>query len=312
LFERYFGAGSRGATPNLASVGKSFTSVAAGMLVQEHASLFPDSLNTRVFSERLLPSTVFPVRDKRKLDIRLGHLLTMTSGFRGNTPGFIRGRGVPVDPPGPDGWQAVRDEAAIESDLWCDPGSGYSYATAGVHLVSMMIRHVSSIELEEYLRRKLGNPLGWKGWGFGYRRPEITHTPGGGGIQLRAPDILKFGETMLDGGRYGGRQLIPADYVRDCGRPSQFNPHCPYSLQFDINAGGQVPSAPHDSYWKMGSGGHCLYLIPSLELVVWKLGGRDDQYGLKPNGAAFVPVSDAKTAAHTTLERVVAALRPLR
>ena len=48
---------------------------------------------------------------------------------------------VVIDPPGLDGWQAVVDSAAIDADLWCAPGAGYSYATAGVHLLSMMVRH---------------------------------------------------------------------------------------------------------------------------------------------------------------------------
>jgi CubicO group peptidase (beta-lactamase class C family) len=308
LFERYFGAGSPDAAPNLASVGKSFTSVAAGMLMHEHRSLFPAGLDTRVYSERLLPATVFPLKDERKRDIRLGHLLTMTSGFRGNSPGFVQGKSVTIDPPGPDGWQAMRDEAAIASDLWCGPGAGYSYATAGVHLVSMMVRHVSGMELAAYIDHKLAKPLGWKNWGYGYKRPEITHTPGGGGIQLRAADILKFGDLM----RRGGGGIIPADYVRQCGRTCRFNPHSPYSLQFDINAGGQVSEAPRDAYWKSGSGGHCLYIVPSLRLVIWKLGGRDEQYGIASDGKPFSPADDAQTAVRRTLALAVQALQGSR
>lgn len=308
LFERYFGAAGPDAAPNLASVGKSFTSIAAGILIAEHPRLFPHGLDTRVFSDRLLPEGALPPNDARKRNIRLGHLLTMTSGFRGNSPGFVHGRSVPIEPPGLDGWQALRDEAAIASDLWCDPGAGFSYATAGVHLVSMMIRHVSGMELEAYVREKLAKPLGWSGWGYGYRRPEITHTPGGGGIQLRAADIVRFGETLLG----GGRGIIPAGYVRRCGRPSRYNPHCPYSLQFDINAGGQVPEAPLDAYWKSGSGGHCLFLVPSRELVIWKLGGRDDQYGIAPGGKPFTPADDAQTAVRRTLALTLAALRDSR
>jgi CubicO group peptidase (beta-lactamase class C family) len=50
-----------------------------------------------------------------------------------------------------------------------------------------------------------------------------------------------------------------------------------YSLQFNVNTGGGIPELPRDAFWKLGSGGHALYVVPSLDLVVWKLGGRDDQ-----------------------------------
>jgi CubicO group peptidase (beta-lactamase class C family) len=308
VYERYFGRAHRDATPNLASVGKSFTSIAAGILMHEHRKLFSKGLDMRVYDGSFLAHSP---TDERKRDIRLGHLLTMTSGLRGNSPGAVNGRPVPVDPPGPDGWQAMTDDAATNTALWCDPGAGYSYATAGVHLVSMMVRHVSGLELEEYLRQRVAKPLEWKQWGFGYKRPEITHTPGGGGIQLRSADILRFGEMMLRGGKWNGKQIVPVDYVRMCARSSPFNPHSPYSLQFDVNGTGQA-RAPRDAYWKTGSGGHAIYVVPSMKLVIWKLGGRDEQYnpsdtddGSRAGFRTSVPPNEA---ARRTLEMTVAAL----
>ena len=309
LYERYFGRAHRDATPNLASVGKSFTSIAAGILMHERPKLFPSGLDTLVYDDRLFPHAP---GDERKRLIKLGHLLTMTSGIRGNSPGFVRGKSVPVDPPGLDGWQALQDTAAINADLWCEPGAGYSYATAGVHFVSMIVRHVSGVELEEYLRTRVAKPLGWGKWGFGYQRKEITHTPGGGGIKLRAPDVIRFGEMMLRGGKWNGNQIVPADYVRLCGSESPFNPHYPYSLQFDVNATGQA-AAPRDAYWKSGSGGHAVYIIPSMKLVVWKLGGRDEQYDVSDRDdgsrADFRTAVPPAEAARRTLEMTVAALR---
>jgi CubicO group peptidase (beta-lactamase class C family) len=76
--------------------------------------------------------------------------------------------------------------------------------------------------------------------------------------------------------------------VRHATTKSQYNPHFPYSLQFDVNTDGDVPELPRDAYWKRGSGGHCFYVVPSLDLVVWKLGGRDDQYSQSNTG--FAPI----------------------
>ena len=55
VYERYFGKGHREATPNLASIGKSFTSVAVGILLDERRDSFPEGLDTKVFTAAYLP-----------------------------------------------------------------------------------------------------------------------------------------------------------------------------------------------------------------------------------------------------------------
>jgi CubicO group peptidase (beta-lactamase class C family) len=280
--ERYFGRGSRDAMPNTASCGKSYTAIAVGILIAQRPELFPDGLDQKVWTPRYLPPEAFPPSDPRKTEIRLGQLLSMTAGLRGNNPGYVRGKPVTLDPPGPDGWQAMVDATALGGDLWCRPGTGYSYATASIHVASLVLHHVSGMELRDFVARYLAEPLGWGRFEWGYRRPEITHTPGGGGIAPRSTDMLRFAYMLLRKGRWRGRQVVPAEYVAQCGRPSRYNPHYPETLTFENNSDGRIAGVPRDAFWKAGSGGHCFYVIPSLDLAVWKLGGRDDQYGQPP------------------------------
>jgi len=291
-YERYFGLGSRDATPNLASCGKSFTSIAVGILMAERPGAFPEGLDTKVFTPAYLPSEAFPLSDPAKADIKLGQLLCFSAGIRGNNPCYVNGKEVTIDPPGPDGAPAMIEDVALgkrditsggkmtsAATLWCRPGEGYSYATSSAHLASMVLRRMSGMELQEYVRQKLAEPMGWGLWGWGYRNAKaVTHTPGGGGIALRATDMLRFGYLLLHHGRWADKQLVPADYVNACGRKSPYNPHYPYSLQFNVNTDGDIPEYPRDAFWKSGSGAHMLYVVPSLDLVVWKLAGRDGQY----------------------------------
>lgn len=139
---------------------------------------------------------------------------------------------------------------------------------------------------------------------------------------MRATDMLRFGYLLVRGGRWKDRQLVPRHYVLQCGRQSSYNPHFPYSLQFDVNTDGHERSIPRDAFWKSGSGGHAFYVVPSLDLVVWKLGGRDGQYatsdtGRRPSPAAQEQVAersgwheivDARTALHRTLAMVIRAV----
>ena len=335
VYEKYFGLGDRDATPNLASCGKSFTSAAVGILLHLRPDLFPHGLNQRVYTPDYLPPEAFPMPDPRMGEIRLGHLLAMTAGIRGNNPAYVRGRQTTIDPAGPDGAPACVDAVAFGSEglyqqrrystktLWCRPGEGYSYATASAHIASVVVRQATGGELADFIARHLARPLGWGRWGYAYRNArEVTHTPGGGGIALRATDMLRFGYLLAKAGRWNGVPVIPREYVRHCGRRSPFNPHFPYSLQFDVNSGGQDPDVPRDAFWKSGSGGHALYMVPSLELVVWKLGGRDGQYspadtGLEPSPApperiaersGWKETVDADTARRRTLAMVVGAV----
>lgn len=313
VYERYFGRASREAAPNTASCGKTFTSVAMGILMAERPELFPNGLDQEVYTPRYLPPEAFPLNDPRKARIKLGQLLSMSAGLRGNSPGYVRGKEVPIEPPGLDGWPAMVDTNAFRSSMWCDPGAGYSYATVGPQIVSAIIRHIAGMELESYVRSRIAEPLGWGPFSYGYRRPEITHTPGGGGIAPRATDMLRFAYLLLHQGNWNGRQVVPAAYVRQCGRPSPYNPHYPYSLQTELNSEGAAPQGPRDAYWKQGSGGHAVYVVPSLDMVVWKIGGRDEQY---PATAAYDgsrrnwrrTVSERAAALHT-LELVAAAVR---
>jgi len=153
----------------------------------------------------------------------------------------------------------------------------------------MIVRHLSGMELEEFVRRHLAGPIGWGRWGWGYRNRLLPHTPGGGGIALRGADMLRFGYLLLRQGRWGNRRIVPQWYTEACGRLSPFNPHYPYSLQFNVNGDGHLKDIPRDAFWKSGSGGHCLYVVPSLDLVVWKLGGRDEQYDPANTGLEFNP-----------------------
>lgn len=303
VYERYFGRGHREATPNLASCGKSFTSIAIGILMAEHPDLFPDGLDQKVFTPTYLPPEAFPLSDPAMAEIKLGQLLAFSAGIRGNNPGIVNGKPTKLDPPGPDGWPSIVDEIALgkrdhfsngqrysAATLWCKPGGGYSYATASIHIASMIVRHISGMELQEYLQRHLAQPIGWGRWGYGYKyAKEVTHTPGGGGITLRATDMLRFGYLLLREGRWGDQQLVPAEYIRRCRQQSPYNPHYPYSLQFNVNTDGHYRDYPRDAFWKSGSGAHMLYVVPSLDLVVWKLAGRDGQYDQRDTGVPLDP-----------------------
>jgi len=298
VYENYFGKGQREATPNLASCTKSFTSIAVGILMSERPDLFPDGLDQKVYTTSLMPPEAFPLPDPRMADIKLGQLLTFTAGIRGNNPVYVNRKTSTIDPVGPDGWYSMVDEYTLglkdgimgsvpftTKTLWCEPGGGYSYASASIHNASIMLRHISGMELEDYIDSHLARPLGWGRWGFGYKdQPLVTHTPGAGGIALRSTDMLRFCYMLLHDGRWEQQQIVPKEYIQKATKTSPYNPHYRYSFQFHANSDGDIRELPLDAYWKGGSGRHFFCIIPSLDLIVWKLGGGDGQYSIEDTG----------------------------
>jgi CubicO group peptidase (beta-lactamase class C family) len=281
VFEGYYGKAHREGNPDMASTGKAFTSLACGVMLAEHKAKLPQGLDTLVYTKELLPEA-FPLRDPREADIRLGHLLCMTSGHNGEggTPSaVVRGETRPLKP---SKGQDIRDVdgSSLRAPLWGAPGEGYSYSSPAPHIASMVLRRVTGQELPAYIEEKFARPMGWGAWGYCLYRGEVTmaHANGAGSIALRATDAVRFGYCLARDGRWGSRQLVPSDYLRLCRTPSPYNPHFPFSLQFEHNAAGQIVGAPRDAYYKTGAGGFCLYVVPSLDLVVYKLGGSDGQW----------------------------------
>lgn len=191
LFERYYGGSSRGARLDVFSVTKSVTSALVGIALRDGAIR---SLDTRL--GEFFPRYVAHARDTRVRRITLRELLTMTSGYR--------------------------DVAAVSSDNWlrtqidrplaADPGRSWGYDNGSYHVLSAVLTKVTHATASAYADRVLFGPLGiaapqWPSDGQG-------HSLGNTGLRLSSRDLLRIGELYLHGGRWRGRQVVPADYLR--------------------------------------------------------------------------------------------------
>jgi CubicO group peptidase (beta-lactamase class C family) len=135
------------------------------------------------------------------------------------------------------------------------------------------------MELQDYIQERLAKPMGWGAWGYCLHRGGFTmpHANGAGSIAVHATDALRFGYCLLHQGRWGEKQLVPADYVALCHKPSPYNSHSPFSLQFENNSDGHVAGAPRDAFYKRARG-FGIFIVRSLDIVIYKLGGNNGQY----------------------------------
>jgi CubicO group peptidase (beta-lactamase class C family) len=296
-FERYFGRASRNVNPDMASTGKAVCSIACGIMLQEHAAKIPQGLDTKVFTETYLPEA-FPLDDPRKAEITLGQLLCMTAGYWGEgqfPTGYKQGNPSPARLKQVKG-QDIRnlDQSSLRVPLWTAPGTGYSYSSPSPHIASIVLRRVTGMELKDYVHERLAKPMGWGPWNYCLQRGDflMPHANGAGSTALHATDALRFGYCLLKGGKWKDQQVVPADYIAKCQTHSPYNPHTPWSLQFEHNADGHVLGVPRDAFYKSGANGFAIIIVPSLDLVIYKLGGLTKQYDPTMTG---IPQPEMKT-----------------
>jgi len=86
-----------------------------------------------------------------------------------------------------------------------------------------------------------------------------------------ARDWAKFGLLYLNDGVWEGERILPEGWVAYTATPAP-NSEGDYGSFFRLNAGGQYPDAPREAYGAQGFQGQFVYIVPSQNLVVVRLG----------------------------------------
>src|SRR5215207_5120476 len=267
LIERH----DRGSTPattyNVQSVGKSILTTLVGTAVGDGRLRVEDTLG------QLLPA-YRPVMSAAVAAITLEQLLTMTAGLPTHFYATVFGPDVPRD----IDW--VRTILTTGQE---QPAGRFQYSNGGMHLIAAILTRAVG-PLVPYAQRTLFTPLGIDTTpaAVGVARPEnlaaYDAAPGfawgtdpqgvpigGGGQKLSAADLVKLGTLWLDGGRWNGRQVVPADWMARATsrRVAVEGTAGGYGYGFwTLDAGG------HRALAALGAGGQVVEVIPDLDMVV--------------------------------------------
>jgi len=84
-------------------------------------------------------------------------------------------------------------------------------------------------------------------------------------------DWAKFGLLYLNKGNWNGEQIMSEDWVKYTANPSNGSEGI-YGAQFWLNAGGHLPDVPKDLFFADGYQGQRVFIIPSKDLVVVRMG----------------------------------------
>ena len=88
-------------------------------------------------------------------------------------------------------------------------------------------------------------------------------------------DWSKFGLLYLHQGNWNGEQLFDKSWAKYVATPTKGS-NGDYGAHFWLNAGGRYPDAPKDLYSANGFQGQKVFIIPSHDLVIVRMGLTED------------------------------------
>jgi CubicO group peptidase (beta-lactamase class C family) len=230
--------------------------------------------------------------------ITLRQLLTMSSGLR-----FQESY-----EPGTDSIRmlfSAPDMGALAASLPLDkaPGSAWSYSSGTTNILSGIVSRATGSSLDAvtaFARKRLFEPTGMTSIVI---EPDEAGVPVGSSYAYAtARDWARFGLLYLHNGLAGKKRLLSQSWVDFVRTPASAAPRAFYGGQFWLNQGDldgdkrrMFKDLPSDTYMAMGHNHQIVAIIPSLDVVIVRL-------GWTPEGQTF--------DFNRYLSRIVAALPP--
>jgi len=93
-------------------------------------------------------------------------------------------------------------------------GKAYQYCSANTDVLAWLISDVTGVSYQELITRELWQPMG-SGSDASVILDSQGLSVGNGGISCTTRDLALFGQLILNEGRAQGRQIIPAQWIRE-------------------------------------------------------------------------------------------------
>ena len=219
--------------------------------------------------------------EKTIYDVTIRHLLTMTAPYKGKS----------------EPWKKV-----CTSDNWMKTTldflggrqgitGKFRYATLGIHILSGIIEKATGEKCIDFANKNLFLPLGIpehtlhgtsdkedqfnffmnKGprkneW---YSDPQDTVTAGWG-LCATGRDLAKIGDMVLNGGVYGGKQVVSGEWIQE-----MTSPHIKLDKRFGNMNYGYLWYQPYDNreiYAAIGDSGNIIYVNKEDNIAVGMTG----------------------------------------
>lgn len=176
------------------------------------------------------------------------------------------------------------------------PGDKFDYNNINAELLGLVIERATGQRYASYLEEKLWQPMGG-----GEARVWLDREDGDAFtsccLMATARDWARLGQVMLNRGEYAGRRIVSGDWIDAMVSPAPVSRWYGWQTWLayapEVNPRAEMASAggayarseaflAEDVYYFSGRGAQRVYIVPSRELVIVRLGPALGPRPLKP------------------------------
>lgn len=260
LFEQYWEGYSPQSYSNSFSMAKSIVSLAIGCAIDDGVIKNIDQPVADFFPE---------FRGYNGKTLTLRHLLTMSAGVD-----FDEAYSSPFSPTTQLYYGDDLPTIALGMKEIEEPGVYFTYQSGVTQLLALIVEKATGENISSYVSRKLWTPVNAEEdalWSLDKKEGiEKAYCC----FNSNARDFARFGQLILNKGRWDGRQLVSESYVKEATTPDtslifkEYNePNQCYGFQF-----WHLTYKGMDIPYMRGILGQYVFVIPELNAVVVRLG----------------------------------------
>ncbi len=271
LFERYDQGRTTESAHRLASGTKSFSGAMVAAAVKDRLLTLDEPVSETIGEWKA---------DEKLGVVTIRQLLSLTSGISGGSVGKV----------------PSYDEA-IDAKVLFRPDERFSYGPVPFQIFGELMRRklvarddFDFIDPLAYLDDRIFSPIGLSYANWRRDENEMPHLPSG--AYLTAREWAKFGQLLLQNGKWEGESLLDPETLSQCLNGSEANPD--YGVTFWLIDPDGDPKL-EGAYMAAGAGKQRLYLLPAVGLVIVRQGESrqfDDSILLKKLLASAPPIQD--------------------
>jgi CubicO group peptidase (beta-lactamase class C family) len=261
--ERYFGGADQNSTFTSWSMGKSFTSTLLGLAIADGKIASVDDPVTKYLPE---------LKGSGYDGVPIKYILEMSSGVQFNEEytnaqsDIVRMWVLTMA----QGSETLSDFLKTIPAGAQPPGSKFVYRSADTQVLGMLVIRVTGETLADDLTKRIWGPLGMERdatWLTDKSGMEAAYCC----INATIHDYARFGLLFLNDGKWNGKQLVPASWVKEATTPQ--SPQVQAGKLFPHDPGGygyQWWTYPNGVFSAEGVNFQFIYVNPKENLVIAK------------------------------------------
>ncbi len=271
VLERYWKGSTPSSTSNSMSMSKTVVALLIGIAIEEgyiNSELDPVAKYIPEWSE-----------DERN-KITLQDLLYMRSGLRNeDNTDSLRSDLVQMYA-GNDADAVALNIPAIRS-----PGKAFDYNNANTQILGEVIERATGAKYVDYLSTRLWQPLQANDAAIWFDRPQ-GNPKTFCCLFATARDWGRIGQIFIDRGQVNNKQVVASTWLDKMIQPSSVESSYGYHIwleakikeKLQISRKASQPFVAQDTIYLDGKSLQRVYIIPSLELVVVRIGEQDEDW----------------------------------